>query len=691
MRHLVIILCGLLSAVLLSCHDGSRHEATLRWADSLNRLTSAIYDEDTSGSNIQGLIKGEKVTANKTNELSALRSKFERIATSVQPYEAEPLLEAIAEIDEDCQECVMEEDSLQLQDFEATENLNNNIACYDEYVEYDLNGNITHLQRYGRMQDDTFGTIDNLHVSLNGNQLSSVTDEATKIIYEGAIDFNNANNGQSDYTYNGCGALTSDSGKGIAMIEYDNSNNPLRIQFTNGNVTRYIYTTTGQKLRTIYYTAMPNITVPIGETRPLNQAEILYTDSIDYLLNGSLILRNGRIDKYMFGEGYCQAWIPHACFARPMMFEGDIFGDGSLIVVPTEEEVESYQELLKRWGEIGAAIQASDDFTFYYYNKDHLGNIREVVDEMGNIQQVTNYYPFGTPYSDAQSTINPEFQPFKYNGKELDMMHGLNTLDYGARQYDPVLPVWDRVDPLAEKYYHISPYMYCLGNPVKLVDSDGRKVKLTNNEEDLAAIRETLPHSLREYITANDGFIDKQKMEEGLNAMGDDVSLNYKSLFEIVADDRTVEFSLLDKPHAVNASGNTPKHMITFGPTLYFEADNIGNPAEWITQGGTSISLAPKSHKWTKWDNMQRARLNEDELQFSPNENYQVQINSSMYKNNATHKNGAKAVAHELYGHILYMFRGWDSAHGSNRKVDNQKLENWLQRIGNETDYNFDH
>ena len=52
---------------------------------------------------------------------------------------------------------------------------------------------------------------------------------------------------------------------------------------------------------------------------------------------------------------------------------------------------------------------------------------------------------------------------------------------------------------------------------------------------------------------------------------------------------------------------------------------------------------------------MQRARLNEDELQFSPNEIYQVQINSSMYMNNATHKNGAKAVAHELYGHILYI------------------------------------
>ena len=279
--------------------------------------------------------------------------------------------------------------------------------------------------------------------------------------------------GQLDYTYNGCGALTSDSGNGIAMIEYDNSNNPLRIQFTNGNVTRYIYTTTGQKLRTIYYTAMPNITVSIGETRPLSQAEILYTDSIDYLLNGNLILRNGRIDKYMFGEGYCQAWIPHACFARPMMFEGDIFGDGSLIVVPTEEEIESYQELLKRWGEIGAAIQASDDFTFYYYNKDHLGNIREVVDITGTVMQETNYYPFGMPYYDSRSAINPEFQPFKFNGKEFDMMHGLNTLDYGARQYDPVLPIWDKVDPLAEKYYNISPYAYCMNSPVMHIDSDG--------------------------------------------------------------------------------------------------------------------------------------------------------------------------------------------------------------------------
>lgn len=66
-------------------------------------------------------------------------------------------------------------------------------------------------------------------------------------------------------------------------------------------------------------------------------------------------------------------------------------------------------------------------------------------------------------------------QPYKYNGKELDRMHGLDTYDYGARQHDPILARWDRIDPLCEKYYNVSPYNYCLNNPVNAVDPDGRE------------------------------------------------------------------------------------------------------------------------------------------------------------------------------------------------------------------------
>lgn len=57
-------------------------------------------------------------------------------------------------------------------------------------------------------------------------------------------------------------------------------------------------------------------------------------------------------------------------------------------------------------------------------------------------------------------------------------MHGLNTYDYGARQYNPVTARWDRMDPLCEKYYSVSPYVYCGNNPVNKFDPDGRIVKI---------------------------------------------------------------------------------------------------------------------------------------------------------------------------------------------------------------------
>ena len=53
-------------------------------------------------------------------------------------------------------------------------------------------------------------------------------------------------------------------------------------------------------------------------------------------------------------------------------------------------------------------------------------------------------------------------------------MHGLNTYDYGARQYNPVTARWDRMDPLCEKYYDVCPYAYCFNNPVKFIDPDGK-------------------------------------------------------------------------------------------------------------------------------------------------------------------------------------------------------------------------
>ena len=92
-------------------------------------------------------------------------------------------------------------------------------------------------------------------------------------------------------------------------------------------------------------------------------------------------------------------------------------------------------------------------------------------------------------------------QRYKYNGKELDRIHGLNLYDYGARLYDSALGRWTSVDPLAEKYYEISPYAYCANNPVVFVDPDGCKFdfsKMTKDEhqiylEKINPLRETSP------------------------------------------------------------------------------------------------------------------------------------------------------------------------------------------------------
>lgn len=53
--------------------------------------------------------------------------------------------------------------------------------------------------------------------------------------------------------------------------------------------------------------------------------------------------------------------------------------------------------------------------------------------------------------------------------------------------------IWLSVDPLADKYPESTPYMYCNGNPVMLVDPDGRfainMIDETENRPGLATFK----------------------------------------------------------------------------------------------------------------------------------------------------------------------------------------------------------
>ena len=74
------------------------------------------------------------------------------------------------------------------------------------------------------------------------------------------------------------------------------------------------------------------------------------------------------------------------------------------------------------------------------------------------------------------------FYPFVFTGKERDEETGYRY--FGARYMDHELTtMWLSVDPMADKYPSLSPYVYCAWNPVKLVDPDGKNWKVVVNHE----------------------------------------------------------------------------------------------------------------------------------------------------------------------------------------------------------------
>ena len=317
----------------------------------------------------------------------------------------------------------------------------------EKNITYNANGSIYRMMRYGMLNDGSYGLVDDLRIKLDGNALYGITDYAAETNYKGSANFVDADGSGQEYWFNGNGSLAADANKGIARIDYDNYGCPRKIVFTNGNTTEYVYSSTGEKLRTTHKTAIDGITVALNGNDNLKDDDFLSEDKTDY--HGSFIYENGKLDKVLFQGGYVQNdSICAGSLGKPRGFAHT--DNTSLNIL---EQV----------------------YVYHYYTQDHLGNNRAVIDEGGNVKQVTNYYPFGGVFSTTAYNHGDDLQPYKYNGKELDRTHGLDWYDYGARNYDAFLPMFTSLDPHCEKYYNVSPYVYCLNNPMKLVDRDGKE------------------------------------------------------------------------------------------------------------------------------------------------------------------------------------------------------------------------
>lgn len=117
--------------------------------------------------------------------------------------------------------------------------------------------------------------------------------------------------------------------------------------------------------------------------------ESAVTNTTDYV--GNFVFEDGKLSKYLFDGGYC-------------------------------------------------SFDQNQNPVFHYYEKDHLGSIRMVVNENGTMEQVNHYYPFGGVYGDL--SYNAELQRNKYVGKEFDHIHGLDWIGMIMGQECMMLPRW---------------------------------------------------------------------------------------------------------------------------------------------------------------------------------------------------------------------------------------------------------
>ena len=162
--------------------------------------------------------------------------------------------------------------------------MNQNANRYTEQVtSYDRNGNILGLKRYGQTGASTYGLIDNLTYTLNGNQLKSVNDAVTASAYNGGFEFKNGSSAAVEYTYDANGNLSKDLNKGITGIEYNFLNLPSKVTFSDGSTITYTYAADGTKLKTVH---------KIGST----------TTTTDYC--GNVINENGTQKLLLTEEGY---------------------------------------------------------------------------------------------------------------------------------------------------------------------------------------------------------------------------------------------------------------------------------------------------------------------------------------------------------------------------------------------------
>ena len=153
----------------------------------------------------------------------------------------------------------------------------------EEIPEYDKEGNILRLKRYGKTSQGTYGLINDLHCAFYGNKLMTVNNYAPNSVYAGGFSFLDLAFDDFEYFYDQNGNLKRDFNRNINVIEYNSLDLPNRVGFQVGGEIINLHAADGSKLRTIHISNRDTLTT-------------------DYC--GNAIYENGVLSTLLTEEGY---------------------------------------------------------------------------------------------------------------------------------------------------------------------------------------------------------------------------------------------------------------------------------------------------------------------------------------------------------------------------------------------------
>ena len=252
-------------------------------------------------------------------------------------------------------------------------------------------------------------------------------------------------------------------------LTYDLNGNILTVQRTNSSgaqLHNIAYTYEGYRLKTVNVNNVPSAAYAYDSNGNItSDGRRGVTINYNILNFPEQIIAGNQQVSYIYsaaGEKLATNANGSLTYYRSVMVYGN---DNKLLHILTPEGTVSRTE-----------GSAGTNYTYNYFKKDQIGSTRAVLSAVGNsLQNVqsTDYYPFGLAYS----TNNLNKNKYLFSGKELqDASIGgtiLGLYDFGARQYDPVIGRWMSIDLLANKFPDVSPFVYCLNNPINLVDLYG--------------------------------------------------------------------------------------------------------------------------------------------------------------------------------------------------------------------------